>query len=152
MLDKGIRVLPVQTLALLQGARQTGSETPKLQPHREHPWLPPRSTCGKSHPHKAPGLSAPCSHSLDMQRLSRRDDGLWHGNTRLQNRHISESEHKHICLEHIGARSGETLQEGREQTGQLWRDKLGRVRRPRPSPGPSPSLRSCPQPQGDGQR
>lgn len=38
-----------------------------------------------------------------------------HGHTRLQDRHISESEHKHICLEHIGAWSGETLQEGRAQ-------------------------------------
>lgn len=40
---------------------------------------------------------------------------MWHGDTRLQDRHISESEHKHICLEHIGAWSGETLQEGRAQ-------------------------------------
>lgn len=38
---------------------------------------------------------------------------MWHGNTRLQNRHISESKHKHICLKHIGAGSGEALQEGR---------------------------------------
>jgi len=60
-----------------------------------------------------PSPSTRCSHSLDMQRLSRRDDGLWHGNTGLQNRHISESEHKHICLEHVGARSGETLQKRR---------------------------------------
>lgn len=62
-----------------------------------------------------PQVPTHCSHSLDMQWLSRRDNGVWHGDTRLQDRHISESEHKHICLEHIGAWSGETLQEGRAQ-------------------------------------
>lgn len=86
---------------------------PSSSPTWEQQWLPLSITRGKSHPPTAPGLSIRCSHSLDMQWLSRREDGLWHSNTRLQNRHISESEHKHICLEHIGAWSGETLQEGR---------------------------------------
>lgn len=116
-------MLPVQTLALLQGARQTGSETPQLQPPVGTPVASP-----KQHPWEIPplhGLSIRGSHSLDMQWLCRRDDSLWHSNTRLQDRHIGESEHKHICLEHIGAWSGETLQGGRadgsavaRQTGQ----------------------------------
>lgn len=46
---------------------------------------------------------------------------MWHGNTRLQNRHISESKHKHICLKHIGAWSGETLQEGRADRSDVAR-------------------------------
>lgn len=50
-----------------------------------------------------------------MQRLSRRDDGLRRGNARLQNGHVHESEHKHVCLEHIGARGGETLREGKSR-------------------------------------
>lgn len=86
---------------------------PSSSPTWEQQWLLLSSILGKSPPAMAPGLSICCSHLLDMQWLSRRDNSLWHSNTRLQNRHLSESEHKHICLEHIGAWSGETLQEGR---------------------------------------
>lgn len=60
---------------------------------------------------------------------------MWHGDTRLQDRHISESEHKHICLEHIGAWSGETLQEGRAQGSAVVV-----MRHPRQSAGQDPHL------------
>lgn len=108
-------MLPEQTPPRLQGDWQTGLGTPQLQPHleatvaspKQHPWEIP--------PPVAPHLSIHCSHSLHMQRLCRGDNGLQRGNTRLQNRCISKSEHKHICLEHIVAWSGETLQEERAE-------------------------------------